>query len=119
MCAGQESSTQTETTSALLIINPKENKGKEAIFEGYSNDYIGDGYRCFDLACKQIKMSRNVRWTGKSYASGNYVSIPNYNQNAVIKITGDTRQIEEMTQEIENDPDETDNQNENTVRIYL
>ena len=58
-----------------------------------------------------------MHWTGKFHANGNYVSIYNYNQNATIKITGDTGQIEEMTQEIENDPDKTENQNENIVQM--
>ena len=92
-----------------------ENKGKEAIFVGYSNDHAGDVYRFFDLASKGIVISRDVQWTGKFYANGDYVSIPNYNQNATIKITGDKGQIEEMTQESENDPDETENQKENIV----
>ena len=39
----------------------------------------------------------------------------NYNQNATIKITGNKGQIEEITQEIENDPDETENHNEKKV----
>ena len=58
-----------------------------------------------------------MRLAGKFYANRNYVSIPNYNQNATIKITGGAGQIEEMTQEIENDPDETGNQNENIVQM--
>ena len=49
-----------------------------------------------------------MQWTIKFYANGDYVSIANYNQNATIKITGDTGQIEEITQEIENDLDETE-----------
>ena len=66
-----------------------ENKGKEIIFVGYSNDHAGDVYRFFDLALKQIKISRDVCWTGKFYANRDYVSISNYNQNTTIKIRGD------------------------------
>ena len=106
-----------------IVMTPKqeghksniENKGKEAIFVGYSNDQAGDVCRFFNLASKQIKITRDVRWTGKFCANGKYVSIPNYNQNTTLKISGDMGQIEEITQEIENDPVETENQNDNIV----
>ena len=89
-----------------IVMTPKqeghkskiENKGKKAIFVCYSNDHAGDIYRFFDLASKRIKVSRNVQWTGKFYANRDYISIPNYNQNATIKSKGDKGQIKEMTQ---------------------
>ena len=106
-----------------IIMTPKQegykskigNKGEKAIFVGYSNDHAGDVYKFFHLASNQIKISRDVLWTGKFYINRDYVSIPNYNQNGTIKITGHTGQIQELTQEIENDPDETEYQNENIV----
>ena len=81
----------------------------------YSNDHVGDINRFFDLASKQMKISRDIQWTWKFYANRDFVSIPNYNHQTIIKITSDTEQIEEMTLEIENDPDDTENQNENIV----
>ena len=79
-----------------IVLTPKqegnnskiENKGKEII----SNDHAGDVYIFFNLASKQIKIGRDVRWTGEFYANRNYyISIPNYNQNATVKITNDPR----------------------------
>ena len=51
-----------------IVMTPKqeehkskiESKGKEAIFVGYSNDHAGDVHRFFDLASKQIKVSRDI-----------------------------------------------------------
>ena len=40
-----------------------ENKGNEAIFVGYSNDHAGDLYGFYDIAFKQIKISRDVQWS--------------------------------------------------------
>ena len=37
-----------------------ENKRKEVIFAGYSNDHARDVYRFFDLASKQIKVNKDV-----------------------------------------------------------
>ena len=59
-----------------------EDGGKEAIFVGYSNNHAGDVFQFFDNATKQIKISRDVRWTGKFYTDGNYIDIPNYHQNS-------------------------------------
>ena len=71
----------------------------------------------FDIASKQIQISRDVQWSGKFHANGEYVSIPNYNQNTTIQITGDTGHVVGMTQGTEYDPDELENQNMNKVRM--
>ena len=63
-----------------------EDRGKEAIFVGYSNNHGRDVFQFFDIATKQIKISRDARWTGKFYADGNYINIPNYHQNSTINI---------------------------------
>ena len=59
-----------------------------------------------------MKISRDVRWTGKFYADGNYIKIPNYHQNSKINILdireenetlGETEQENEKKVEEEND----------------
>ena len=63
-----------------------DNRGKEAIFVGYSKTHAGDVFQFFDIATKQMKISRDVRWTRKFYADGNYIEISNYHQNSKIYI---------------------------------
>ena len=46
-------------------------RGKETIFVGYLNTHAGDVFQFFDIATKQMKISRDVRWTGKFYVDGN------------------------------------------------
>ena len=82
-----------------------------------SNDHAGDVYRFYDIFSEQIKISRDVQKSGKLYANGEHVSIPNYNQNIMIQITGNTCYIEEITEETENHPKETENENMITVRM--
>ena len=56
-----------------------------------------------------MKISRYARWTGKFYADGNYIKIPNYHQNTKIDIM-DIREENGVL-------DETEPENENTVEI--
>ena len=56
-----------------------------------------------------MKISRNVRWTGKFFANGNYAEIPNYHQNSKIyipDIRGKIETLEETKQENENKVEE-------------
>ena len=46
-----------------------------------------------------MKISRDVKWTGKFYADGNYIEISNYHQNSKINIL-DIREENEMLEEI-------------------
>ena len=86
-----------------------EDRGKEAIFVGYSNTHAGDAFQFSDIATKQMKISRDVRWTGEFYANGNYIEIPNYHQNAKIDILDIREEIGVL--------EETKPENENKVEI--
>ena len=92
------------------------NRGKEAIFVGYSNNHTGDVYRFYDVESKRIKISRDVRWTGKFYANSDYVSIPNYDQNAMIRATRGNR-LNENTSETESTSDNQETTVDNTIRV--
>ena len=72
-----------------------------------TNTHAGDIFRIFDFATKQMKISRDVKWTGKFYADGNYIEIPNYYQNSKINIL-DIREENEILEE-------TKQENENKV----
>ena len=74
-----------------------EDRGKEAIFVGYLNNPTGDIFQFFNIATKQIKISRGVRWTRKFYADVNYIDITNYHQNSMINIL-DIREENEVSE---------------------
>jgi hypothetical protein len=43
------------------------NKGNYCIMVGYPDDHPSDTYRVLDLKTLGIMLTRNVRWTGKTY----------------------------------------------------
>ena len=87
---------------------------------GYSNKHAGDNYGnnygFFDIVTKQINASRELRWTRKFYAEGNYINIPNNHQDSKINIL-DTRNENEVS---ENTQQENENQaQQETTRLQM
>ena len=79
-----------------------EDKGNVCIMVGYAENHAGDAYCMLNLKTKQISVSRDVCWLGKSY--GDYMKLK------------DSPEVEDVDEE---DEDNENNKKEKEVRFEI
>ena len=65
-----------------------------------------------------MKISRDVRWTGKFYADSNYIKIPNYHQNSKIEILDIKEKNEKLEETLQENENEVEEENDRVQMTY-